>query len=308
MLTRRLVSTLMAALCVFVVLPAFPVAAQSEPVHVPWTTLLPPAPSDYEGTRSPLCPAGQTRCVDIVIREMQRRFGPLASRCDHDAVFALTYLRTTEEYRRAIQDPAFFQDTAFVNTEDVLFADYYFRAHDNWQGGRRSSVPGAWRVAFDAADRRAVSGMGNMLLGMNAHINRDLPFVFEQIGMVRPDGSSRKPDHDRVNDFLIRVTDDVPPEIARRFDPSADDASVPILTVDETGVFQLVALWRENAWRNAERLVNARNGAERAQIAAEIEFNATTIANLIALQSGYLPPLTSTRERDNFCATHWNAQ
>jgi len=43
------------------------------------------------------CTAGRTRCVDAVIREMQRRFDPLAQSCDHDSIFALAYLRTTEE-------------------------------------------------------------------------------------------------------------------------------------------------------------------------------------------------------------------
>ena len=45
---------------------------------------------------------------------------PLADSCDHDGIFALAYLRTTEEYRRTIEDPTFFEDTAFVNHEDRL--------------------------------------------------------------------------------------------------------------------------------------------------------------------------------------------
>ena len=42
---------------------------------------------------------------------MTRRFEPLASSCDHDAIFALTYLRVTEEYRRTVESPTFFDDT-----------------------------------------------------------------------------------------------------------------------------------------------------------------------------------------------------
>ena len=49
--------------------------------------------------------AGRTSCVDAVIREMRRRFDPLAQSCDHDSIFALASLRTTEEYRRTIEDP-----------------------------------------------------------------------------------------------------------------------------------------------------------------------------------------------------------
>ena len=50
--------------------------------------------------------------------------------------------------------------------------------------------------SHDAAKGRQVTGLGNLLLGMNAHINRDLPFVLYSIGLTAPDGSSRKPDHD----------------------------------------------------------------------------------------------------------------
>ena len=139
-----------------------------------WTALLPGLTTEYEPSSENDCAAGRTRCVDAVIREMQRRFDPLARACDHDAIFSLTYLRTTEEYRRTIEDPAFFEDTRFVNHEDAVFARYYFQAYDNWSAGRRSAVPRAWAIAFAAADARAVSAAGNIALGINAHVQRDL--------------------------------------------------------------------------------------------------------------------------------------
>ena len=171
--------------------------------------------------------AGRTHCVDAVIREMRRRFDPLAQACDHDSIFALAYLRTTEEYRRTIEDPTFFSDTPFVNHEDAVFAGLYFDAYDAWHAGRQRPTPPAWAIAFEAARAHAVTAEGNLSLGINAHIQRDLPFALAGIGLVKPDGSSRKPDHDRVNEFLNRVTDDLYAEIARRFDPTIDDANLP---------------------------------------------------------------------------------
>ena len=91
--------------------------------------------------------------MDAVIREMQRRFDPLAESCDHASIFALAYLRTTEEYRRTIEDPTFFEDTPFVNHEDAVFARFYFDAYDAWRGGRTTDVPPAWAIAFRAAAR-----------------------------------------------------------------------------------------------------------------------------------------------------------
>jgi len=290
-------------------LMATPAAAQSsqDPASVPWTELLPPTPAGYEDSTSPLCPAGQTRCVDVVIREMTRRFNALASRCDHDAVFGLTYLRTTEEYRRSVSDPAFFRDTPHVNHQDVVFADVYFRAYDAWHRGSGTTPP-AWQVAFAAADSRSVSASGNLILGINAHVNRDLPFVLAQIGITTEDGVSRKPDHDRVNDFLILVTEPLVAELSRRFDPSVDDSYLDGTTLDETSLFQLMAAWREEAWRNAERLVNATSPGDRARVAGEIEFAAETKGRLLALQYAYVSPLSGTSGRDAYCAAKRNTR
>jgi hypothetical protein len=310
MFTGRVARAIVVVLCaVALLLPVAPANAQTivtDPTHVPWNELLPPIPADYQGSLSHLCPGGQPRCVDVVIREMTRRYNQLASRCDHDAVFALTYLRTTEEYRRAIQDPNFFVEPNFVNHEDVVFADYYFRAFDAHHAGRTNEVPAAWEIAFDAADARQVRGGGNLLLGMSAHINRDLPFALAEIGIVRPDGTSRKEDHDRVDHFLINVTQTVVDEVARRFDPTADDTGVPGAGIDETALFQMVVAWREQAWRNAELLVTAPTPEVRALVASQIELTSATIARTLATTYAYVPLLQNSRSRDQYCATHWN--
>ena len=225
-----------------------------------WTALLPGLSVPYDATSPDDCIAGRVQCVDRTVREMTRRFEPLASSCDHNAIFSLTYLRVTEEYRRTVESPTFFDDTPFVNHEDVVFADYYFAAYDAWEAGERADVPPAWRIALDAARDRSVSAYGNLLLGINAHVQRDLPFVVYSLGMVKPNGTSRKPDHDRVNQILNRVTDDLIAEIARRFDPTIEDANLPT-TLDDFGLFQLIVSWREAAWRHAELLALAPTSA-----------------------------------------------
>jgi len=282
---------------------AAPLAASAEdPPFVGWTTLLPGLAIEYEPDSDNDCAAGRTPCVDAVIREMGRRFDPLVTACDHDAIFSLTYLRTTEEYRWTIDDPTFFEDTNFVNHEDAVFARYYFEAYDNWDAGRRDAVPPAWAIAFRAADARAVSAAGNIALGINAHVQRDLPFVLAGIGLVKPDGSSRKPDHDRVDEFLNRVADELYPEIARRFDPTVDDSELPG-TAENFAEFQLIPTWREIAWRNAERLVAAPTAAARAQVAADIEAYAASQAATLRATYGY-GLLGSSAARDAYCAIH----
>ena len=100
------------------------------------------------------CQVGDAKCVRFVLREMNKRFRTLAKDCDHDALFALLYLRTTEQFGDTL-DTIGDDDPASVVREDALFADYYFQAYDAYHRGR-GYVPPAWQIAFTAAQERTV--------------------------------------------------------------------------------------------------------------------------------------------------------
>jgi hypothetical protein len=259
---------------------------------VEWTDLLPGLTEGYDPSSENDCKKGHINCVDSVIREMDRRFEPLAAACSHNAMFSLMYLRTTEQYREVAVTPGFFEDPSFINHQDAVFARYYFDAWDaKYHPGKENlpPLPPSWDVAFDVADQQRVSGLGNMMLGMSAHVNRDLPFVLANIGLVKPDGSSRKPDHDKVNQFLAMVVEPLLDEAARRFDPSVKQSSIGGFNPGEPSAVLLLQSWREQAWRNAERLVAAETPEARAAVAAEIEQYSTMVAHLIVGATAYDP-------------------
>jgi hypothetical protein len=242
--------------------------------------------SDVSDTR--VCREGALQCVARVVREMTQRFDALARRCDHDAAFALVYLRTTEAYRETAESIGY-ADVASVTREDALFADYYFRAFDAYHGGR-GSVPPAWQIAFDSASARASSAQGNAFLGVSAHIQRDLPFVLYELATEGYPVSYE--DHTLVNEFLARV--DVAPEIIARLDPTYPPGSD----------ISLIAAWRETAFQNFERLRDA-TPVERVVIAAEIEYAAALFAQNIVASTAY-PPGSSSNERDAYCRAQRN--
>jgi hypothetical protein len=191
----------------------------------------------------------------------------------------------------------------FANHQDAVFAKYYTDAYYAYRSGDRASVPEAWRIAFDASRDKRVSATGSLLLGMNAHINRDLPFVLAGVGLVAPDGSSRKPDYAAVEKWLYTATEPMLAEIASRFDPAADDANDPF-GISYLTLFQAVSGQREAAWRNAEALVAAPTPQARALVAASIEAEATADAQALLKTQSYTPPLTSSEPRDLWCAAH----
>ncbi|HEY6562291.1 MAG TPA: DUF5995 family protein [Polyangiaceae bacterium] len=235
------------------------------------------------------CKLGNPRCVESVIQEMEQRFRPLARRCDHDAIFSLLYLRTTQKFDETLLALGYSGVRAVVR-EDALFADYYFRAHDAYRQ-RRGFVPPAWQIALSAAEQRAVSGIGNALLGMNAHIQRDLPFVLFELD--RRGHPVSYEDHNRINVFLAQV--DAAEELAARFDP------IFTAGIDPAVLAQLIANWRELAFLNYLRLRDAPDLRAWLTVAADIERYAAEMARAFAQQTAY-PAGTDSAARDAHCS------
>ncbi len=77
---------------------------------------------------------------------MYDRFDRQYASCDHNSLFALTYIRVTEAIRKAILR-GFYEEPRYLATEDRVFARMYFSATDNWRRGQaaeRAARPGGW--------------------------------------------------------------------------------------------------------------------------------------------------------------------
>ncbi|HEY8460821.1 MAG TPA: DUF5995 family protein [Blastocatellia bacterium] len=238
------------------------------------------------------CRLGQPQCSHFVIQEMKRRYRKLARDCDHNAIFSLVYLRTTEKFRDTLGSIGY-SDPSSILRLDAVFADYYFRAYDAYHKGK-GSVPPTWRMAFDAAAQRNVITAGDALLGINAHINRDLPFALFEVD--RQGHPVSREDYVLVNNVLAQVM--VEAEIAARFDPTYDDNVDP-------NALQQIFFWREQAFNNYLRLRNAPTAEARAAVAAEIESIGTATAAAI-IQATANPPGTDSSARDAYCAENRN--
>ena len=215
----------------------------------------------------PGCRDGSLACVARVEAQAAPAVARLDAACDHRAIAALAYLRITEALRAdlARREPRFFRDKrwmAFVITD---FSNAYFEAFERYERGL--PVPESWRIFYDAATKGETNAVQDLLLFSNAHAQHDLPFSYASMGVRTPDGTSHKPDHDGVNEINVRVIPGVKKEIEERYDPSFRDVPGPL---DEMAGLEPTKSWREGAWRNAERLVNARDEAEREQIAEQI--------------------------------------
>jgi len=142
--------------------------------------------------------------IGEVVEKLQQRIDALAPHQVARRTFLTTYQRTTQAVGDAV-DEAFFEDPEWVVRWDVAFADLFIVAHDEDQAGR--PVPRPWRLAFQADPN--LPTIVHLLLGMNAHINFDLPQAtlsvitdqdFEDPVLIQ----RRRRDHERIDEILVR--------------------------------------------------------------------------------------------------------
>jgi hypothetical protein len=285
---RRALAVAVAA----VVALAAPAAADHGNENLPWPNLLPPmpVPTSVQPHGVGHCRRASVRCTDDLIRRLRRQWRALDAACDHRALFSLAYLRITQGLRNYP-----FHDRNWMRYVIGDFSNHYFKYFHDYAAGR--PVPGAWKIAYDEAMHGDTNGGQDVLLASNAHTQHDLPFIYAAQGMATRGGRSHKPDHDAVNAVNSRVFDGLEDYYADHYDPLFHYIDLKPSPLDEIGTLEMVKIWREGAWRNAERLINAKTRAERRQIADQIESESVAWAHFIA--GGTMPGYRATR--DAYC-------
>jgi len=292
---RQAIWTASLALGLLALLPAGVVAKDGP--FIPSTHLLPPiVPTAASPDRAEACgPQGLicVRWVETQLARWERYFG-----CDHRAVFPTVYRLLTRETRLFLeQAPSQFDDPAGLGYEAVRFYELY---HDMITGHLAGEpIPPAWQRAMSAARSGDWTGGHDMLLAINAHVQRDMPFAVAATGLNLPDGRSRKPDHDEFNRVLNGAYDTIVQAVGRRYDPLIAEVDDVGLLIDNIGAQQLVALWREGVWRNAERIVSTANTPLWELTVLSIETTAEVSA--LAMKVGEIPG--HRERRDAHCET-----
>jgi Family of unknown function (DUF5995) len=285
--------------------PAGSAAAPSPhpPAGLDWTRLMPPPPGPVSPQPHPVahCLKARVRCIGVEVRRLKRLRAKLG--CDHRAVFATTYLTLTKTLRKTLRSGPrkTFAHPAYLYYEDALFADIYFWTTHAHEHG--AEVAPAWRIAYDTAASGNANAAQDMLLGINAHVQNDMPFVIAALGEYTRGGVSRLPDHEAVNGVLARAYGPVVHAIRNRYDPVVGVTNSDLTPLDDFTGLALVANWRDTVWREAGELDAATTQAERDQVASRIEQNAATWATLIANANAGLPP-GYRASRDGYCRAH----
>jgi hypothetical protein len=225
-----------------------------------------------------------THDIAKVVAAMDVRLVRMPPERTAQRLFLETYRRTTLAVGKAIED-AQFEDPEWVEQWDVVFADLYLAALDLDLAGS-PDVPRPWRLAFDAP--ATLPALRHVLLGINAHINYDLPqallAVISDSEFADPLLVARRArDHERIDGVLsgrVAAEDDELGVVSTR---SVLDRVLQPLNRLSSKRFLREA--RQKVWHNTVELQHARLAGEQVYAArlAELEvLSAARIADLLA--------------------------
>ena len=223
--------------------------------------------------------------IDALIGRMEALLGPLEAAGDPRRFFHATYLRTTRAVRDAL-NAGRFGDPEWVERWDVAFADLYLDALRADSAG--AAVPGPWAVAFRTGRQHpAAPALRHVLLGMNAHINYDLPQALLAV-MSGPEFADpallrqRHADHEHIDEVLSQRVGAEDAELAGPAPRSAADALLG--PVNQAASRRFLREARAKVWDNAIELNAARSlgAAAYAERLGDLEaLSAARVAELV---------------------------
>jgi hypothetical protein len=197
--------------------------------------------------------------IDGVVARMGARLAELEGEGSSARHFLATYRRVTVAVGEAAAEGRV-EDPAWLARWDVAFAELYLTALDAWREDP-AAVPGPWREAFGAP--AGLEPYLHVLLGMNAHINYDLPqSLLDVVSEVdRHDPvlmGSRERDHHALDGVLVALV----PQESRHLVAAA--AAAPgvldrlLLPLSRAASAKLLRESREQVWANTHVLLRAR--------------------------------------------------
>ncbi len=153
---------------------------------IKWPQLLPPLPTSTEVQPGPVrnCRgAASVRCVNGLVRRLRAQWRRFDARCDHRAVISYSYLLITKGLRDDLSTrrPGLVRHRRWMTYLITTFSNRYFEAFRDHRHGR--PVADAWRLTFEAAEAGDANAGQDVLLFSNAHVQHDLPFALEEMGL-----------------------------------------------------------------------------------------------------------------------------
>jgi Family of unknown function (DUF5995) len=222
--------------------------------------------------------------IEELIGRMEDLLESLRAAADQRQHFHATYLRTTIAVAEKLRGGGF-NDARWVERWDVAFAGLYLDALQTALAGRRPTRP--WDVAFNAP--AGLPPLRYVLLGMNAHVNYDLPQAllavitdeeFADLTLL----ARRESDHRVIDEVLASRVGAEDDELAAISGPGSPLDRL-LRPLSRLGTRRFLREAREKVWANAVVLSEARMGGPETYASALKQLEELSAAKVAALQA-----------------------
>jgi len=222
--------------------------------------------------------------IDEVIAALEKIIADAIHTNSRAGYFATLYLKVTSRVKEGIANNQF-QNGARMEELDVIFANRYLEAYDQWQHQKECAA--SWQFAFQETEKASVLILEHLLLGISAHINLDLGIatVQTQIRIGAPLQDIHY-DYDTMNAIIASLTyqtlaqlDKVSPLLSLLGLHNGNSNSVLIqFSIDNA---------RDGAWCFAEEL-HGKTGADFTACIHERDQNILQLGRSLIGQTGAL--------------------
>lgn len=233
------------------------------------------------------CLTGRMSAHDSLIEHMEEVGERLLVDHDERQHFHGAYLRSTKAVL-ADAESGKFADNDWARRWGLAFARLYMDAFTAWEVGE--PAPSAWQVAFDASRNPDISPLRHSLLGINAHINYDLPQALLAV-ITDPEFddeelmASRAADHAHVDSILVARVPEEDKRLAEVEEPGDRTIVDRVLRpFNRAGTRRFLKEGRRKVWRNTRILARARRRDEetyQAELSRLEELCGARVANLV---------------------------
>lgn len=209
---------------------------------------------------------------------------------DASGYFPALYARVTSRIDDEVRAGRFADGEAMIRFADA-FAGWYLRPQTGVE-----PWPGCWQAAADVTADRRLLIVQHLLLGINAHVNHDLPQVVVALAEDDGDLAAMRGDFDAVNRVLAATMPDVVRDLGR---VSGWVNGVAARWGKRLFHFSLEAA-RDQAWRSAV-ILDSLDPVERAAQADRLDDAVRVLAYLVTRPprpAAWLIPVARRLEED----------
>lgn len=218
----------------------------------------------------------QATTIDEVIVFMEQIIRDCKKNQDTLGYFAALYHQVTLEVKKGILT-GYFEDGPRMEKFDVLFANRYLQAYDQYRKGQLCTT--SWQYAFTTSREYWPIVLQNLLLGMNAHINLDLGIVAAELC---PGNSihALKNDFFKINAILSSLVDSIQLRLGKVW-PKLTGMLKRVGKADGYFVDFSMQCARDGAWKYATEFAHM-NAAARAASIADRDKKIAVMARLVS--------------------------